>query len=290
MTVDELIAALAQRFEANGLYYGHGTDNALDEAYYLVFSVLQLDFAGPDLQLQQAVTATEQKQIERLAVRRMNERIPVAYLVGEAWFAGLPFTVDRRVLVPRSPLAELIVGGFDGLLSRPPARILDLCTGSGCIGIACAMRFPESVVDLADIDAGALEVARCNIDRHRLGDRVRAIQSDLFDAIEGEYDLIISNPPYVSDEEVAALPEEYHHEPVLGLRTGDDGTEMPMRILEQAAAHLAPGGTLIMEVGHGWAELDRRCAHRPLLWLSFENGGEGVLAQTREQLVYGAGH
>ncbi|MEX1197043.1 MAG: 50S ribosomal protein L3 N(5)-glutamine methyltransferase [Pseudohongiellaceae bacterium] len=284
MTVGETIAALGERFAAQDLFYGHGTDNALDEAYYLVFAALELDFSDTDLELQRPLPQDDQERIERLAHRRIRERLPVAYLVGEAWFAGLPFHVDHRVLVPRSPMAELITAGFGGLLTRPPYRILDLCTGSGCIGIACAQQFPGSRVDLADIDAGALAVAQRNVERHDVGDRVRILQSDLFDAVDGVYDLVITNPPYVSDDEVSGLPREYHHEPVLGLRSDDGGMALPLRILDQTAGYLAPGGLLVMEVGYSWPELERRCPRHPFLWLSFEGGGEGVLALTREQL------
>lgn len=285
MTVGEYIEVLAERFAGQDLFYGHGTDNAFDEACYLVFAALQMDFGEAAVQLQRALTPEEHGRVEALALRRIEERVPVAYLVGEAWFAGLPFHVDPRVLVPRSPMAELIASDFNGLLRRTPGRILDLCTGSGCIGIASAMQFPDSGVDLADIDAGALAVAQRNIDRHDLGGRVRTLKSDLFEAVDGAYDLIISNPPYVSDEEVSGLPPEYHHEPVLGLRSDDNGVALPMRILEQAAGYLAPQGMLVMEVGYSWPELERRCPRHPFLWLSFDAGGEGVLALTREQLL-----
>lgn len=284
MTVGEYIEALAERFAAEELFYGHGTDNARDEAFYLVFAALQLDFGEADLRLQQPLSPEEQARIDTLAQRRIRERLPVAYLVGEAWFAGLPFHVDRRVLVPRSPMAELIAGEFHGLLKRPAERILDLCTGSGCIGIACAVQWPGSRVDLADIDVGALAVAQRNIARHGVGDRVRTVHSDLFDALDGVYDLIVTNPPYVSDDEVSGLPPEYRHEPVLGLRSDENGMALPLRILGEAARYLAPGGTLIMEVGYSWPELERRCPQHPFLWLSFDGGAEGVLALTREQL------
>lgn len=284
MTLEQYIRQLAERFEKAGLFYGHGTDNALDEAFYLVFSGLRLDFSEADRLLPEPVGATARERLEVLVRRRIEERLPVAYLTGEAWFAGMPFHVDERVLVPRSPLAELIVSGFDGLLEEPPRRILDLCTGSGCIGIACAVMFPEARVDLSDIDAGALDVAASNIQRHKLGDRVRAIRSDLFASLTERYDLIISNPPYVSDQEVAALPAEYGHEPVLGLRSDEAGVALPMRILRDAARHLTQHGLLLMEVGYSWPELERRCPRLPFLWLSFDSGGEGVLALGREQL------
>ena len=285
MTWEALIRELADRFESAGLFFGHGTDNALDEAFYLVSAAVGLDPAEADDWLDAGADTASRQRIEELARRRIGERIPVAYLTGEAWFAGLPFHVDPRVLVPRSPLAELIAEEFAGLLPESPRRILDLCTGSGCIGIACAVRFPGAEVVLADIDRGALEVADRNCARHGVRDRVQVVQSDLFDSLAGPpFDLIISNPPYVSAAEVAGLPAEYHHEPVLGLHSEEEGLQLPSRILEQAANHLTPGGLLIMEVGYSWPALERRHPDLTFLWLSFEQGGEGVLALRREQL------
>jgi ribosomal protein L3 glutamine methyltransferase len=226
-----------------------------------------------------------------LASRRIRERIPVAYLVGEAWFAGLPFFVDERVLIPRSPIAELIHSGFEPLLPAEPSRVLDLCCGSGCIGIATAVSFPQAQVDLADISADALDVARRNISRHALQGRVQALQSDLFlqltehCQVAGKYDLIVSNPPYVSADEVAELPAEYRQEPALGLLSDDSGLAIPLQILRDAADYLNPGGVLILELGYSWPLLSERYPQLSVTWLEFDSGGEGVLAIDREALI-----
>lgn len=289
MNVHTCVEQVCTIFEASELFYGHGTDNAWDEAVYLVFTVLKLPF-GEDGMSQQAlaqrqVSADEWLRIETLVNRRRNERVPMAYLLGEAWFAGLPFYVDERVLVPRSPIAELILQQYQPLLAEPPARVLDLCTGSGCIGIATAMVFPGAQVDLADISADALAVAQQNIARHGLQDRVKTVCSDLFDGLSGRYDLIVSNPPYVSAEEVAELPPEYQREPALGLLSQDDGLAIPLQILRQASAHLATAGMLVLELGYTWNLLDQRYPQYPVTWLDFDSGGEGVLAIDRDALI-----
>lgn len=284
LSLGELLDTLATRFDEADLFYGHGTDNAWDEAVYLVFCALQIPFAADEQIMSRAITPQEQQKVEALALRRLEERLPVAYLVGEAWFAGLPFTVNEQVLIPRSPIAELIQQEFATLLPRTPERILDLCTGSGCIGIATALTFEDSRVDLADISPQALEVARANVQRHGLESRVRVVESDLFAALQGPYDLILSNPPYVSQQEVDELPPEYRHEPALGLLSEDDGLAIPLRILREAAELLAPEGVLIMEVGYSREALSARLPGVPLLWLEFAHGGDGVLLLTREQL------
>jgi len=284
LSLGELLDTLATRFDEADLFYGHGTDNAWDEAVYLVFCALQIPFAADEQIMSRAITPQEQQKVEALALRRLEERLPVAYLVGEAWFAGLPFTVNDQVLIPRSPIAELIQQEFATLLPRTPEHILDLCTGSGCIGIATALTFEDSRVDLADISPQALEVARANVQRHGLESRVRVVESDLFAALQGPYDLILSNPPYVSQQEVDELPPEYRHEPALGLLSEDDGLAIPLRILREAAELLAPEGVLIMEVGYSREALSARLPGVPLLWLEFAHGGDGVLLLTREQL------
>ncbi len=284
LSLGELLDTLATRFDEADLFYGHGTDNAWDEAVYLVFCALQIPFAADEQIMSRAITPQEQQKVEALALRRLEERLPVAYLVGEAWFAGLPFTVNEQVLIPRSPIAELIQQEFATLLPRTPEHILDLCTGSGCIGIATALTFEDSRVDLADISPQALEVARANVQRHGLESRVRVVESDLFAALQGPYDLILSNPPYVSQQEVDELPPEYRHEPALGLLSEDDGLAIPLRILREAAELLAPEGVLIMEVGYSREALSARLPGVPLLWLEFAHGGDGVLLLTREQL------
>lgn len=284
LSLGELLDTLATRFDEADLFYGHGTDNAWDEAVYLVFCTLQIPFTADEQIMGRAITPQEQQKVEALAMRRLEERLPVAYLVGEAWFAGLPFTVNEHVLIPRSPMAELIQQEFATLLPRTPEYILDLCTGSGCIGIATALTFEGSRVDLADISPQALKVARANVQRHGLEARVRVLQSDLFAALQGPYDLILSNPPYVSQQEVDELPPEYHHEPALGLLSEDNGLAIPLRILREAADLLAPEGVLITEVGYSRDALSARLPGVPLLWLEFAQGGDGVLLLTREQL------
>lgn len=290
MVLADCLDELSQQFEEADLFYGHGTDNAWDEAVYLVFSALRLSFDEDDSIMSRPVTQAELEQIQALARRRTEERLPVAYLVGEAWFAGLPFKVDSRVLIPRSPIAELIVEQFAGLVPAEPQRILDLCTGSGCIGIACALAFPDARVDLADISEEALILARENVLRHRVEERVRVIRADLFDGLDEAYDLLVTNPPYVSRKEVDKLPEEYRHEPELGLVSSDDGLEIPLRILRQAPQHLSEHGVLIMEVGHSWQALAARLPQVPFLWLEFANGGEGVCLLTARQLRAAGSH
>jgi len=285
MNVGEYINEVASRFEQAGLFYGHGTDNADDEALYLVFSYLGLDYAGGESQFERSLSEQELSELRQLADRRIDERVPVAYLVGEAWFAGLPFHSDARALVPRSPLAELILNHYSPLLSEPPARVLDLCTGGGCIGIASAVVFPDAEVDLADISVDALALAEQNIRRHQLQSRVKTVASDLFDGLNGRYDLIVSNPPYVSAEEVMGLPAEYAHEPSLGLLSDEEGLLIPLQIMRQAPDFLTEQGVLVLEVGYSWEALMSRYPDLPVIWLEFEQGGEGVMAITRESLI-----
>lgn len=274
----ECIGAVAARFESAGLHFGHGTEAAWDEAAWLVLHVLGLPVDEPapeDL----AVSPEDAAQIEHIARARIATRKPLAYLLGEAWFAGRRYLVDERVLVPRSPIAELIETRFAPWLSpqRRVSRILDLCAGSGCIGIACAHAFPEASVDLGEISAGALEVAQANIALHGVGARVRAVRSDLYAAFGGRrYDLIVSNPPYVPEHELEDLPQEYRREPALGLAGGSDGLELVRRILRGSAAHLRPHGLLVVEVGAGADALETAFPRTAFQWVAFERGGEGV--------------
>lgn len=285
MKVGEFINETAARFEDAGLFYGHGTDNADDEALYLVFSFLGLDYAGDESQFEQEMNQQQLADLRLLAGRRIDERVPVAYLVDEAWFAGLPFHSDQRALVPRSPLAELILNQYAPLIDEAPERVLDLCTGGGCIGIATATVFPQAEVDLADISVDALALAEQNIQRHGLSGRVKTVASDLFDGVQGSYDLIVSNPPYVSAEEVVGLPAEYGHEPSLGLLSDEEGLLIPLQIMRQAPDFLRENGVLVMEVGYSWEALMARYPELPVIWLEFEQGGEGVMAITRESLI-----
>jgi ribosomal protein L3 glutamine methyltransferase len=277
-TLEDIIREGAARFEAAGLHYGHGTDNALDEALMIAAHVASLPVLPTHDVLQSLPSDDVRREILALYERRIQERIPAAYLIHTAWFAGLSFYVDERVLVPRSPIAELIEEQFQPWIDAGRVRrILDLCTGSGCIAIACAVAFPDAAVDATDISPEALEVAAVNVTRHGLQDRVRLIRSDLFDAVpHGHYDLIISNPPYVPRPVVAKLPQEYTHEPELGLAAGDAGLDIVMRILADAPDYLAADGMLIVEVGISQDSLEQACPQLPFTWLEFEHGGEGV--------------
>lgn len=277
----------ASHFNRSQLFYGHGTDNALDEALELVLATLHLQHDLPESFLDARVSTEEAALLVANIERRVEQRVPLAYITGRAWFAGLEFEVDENVLVPRSPMAELILESFHPWLSEQPVNaVLDLCCGSGCIGIACAHAFPDALVDLADISPSALEVAARNIDKHGLDDRVRAVRSDVFEHLDGErYDLIVSNPPYVSSEEMRSLPREYAHEPSLGLEAGEDGLDVVSCILSDAADYLTADGILVLEVGASADLLMARYPGVPFLWLDFEHGGDGVFLLTAEQLV-----
>jgi len=286
ITIADFIRWGASRFNAAGLCFGHGTDNALDEAAQLVLHAIHLGHDLPAGYRDCRLTPAERVAVAKLFERRVSERLPAAYLTGRAWFAGLEFEIDGAVLVPRSPVAELVEAGFDPWIDgERVGRVLDLCTGSGCIGIAAAVYLPDADVDLVDISPAALAVARRNVARHGVEDRVRVLESDLFGALQGHrYDAIVSNPPYVSRAELAALPVEYRREPELGLLGGEDGLDLAVRILREVGRHLTEGGILILEVGASAPGLERRFPDIPWTWLEFERGGEGVLLLTREQI------
>ena len=287
LTLRDHIRWAVSRFHAEGLYFGHGTDNAWDDARQLVLGALHLPWEIADSYLDCRLEDDERFQLRELLRRRIEERVPTAYLLGEAWFCDLPFVVDERVLIPRSPIGELIQRQFEPWLAVNPARILDLCTGSGCIGIACAYAFPEAEVVLADLSFDALEVANINIERHELGERVYGVQGDGFDGLPGQrFDLIVSNPPYVDAEDFSDMPDEYQHEPELGLACGEDGLDLVRRMLAEAADHLTEKGSLIVEVGNSQVHVEALYPEVDFTWLDFEYGGHGVFllsaAQCRE--------
>ena len=277
-TIRDFIRWGASRFNAAGLHFGHGTDNALDEAAWLVLHALDLPLDLPPHWQEARLTPGERRRVVDLLLARIETRKPAAYLTGEAWFCGLPFAVNEAVLVPRSPIAELIEQGFQPwLVADPVTRVLDLCTGSGCIGIACAFAFPEAEVDLSDVSAEALDVARQNIARHGLGERVRPHRADVFDGLPpARYDLIVANPPYVDAADMAELPAEYRHEPRLGLAAGADGLDIVRRILAEAVDWLSPQGLLVVEVGNSAPALQAAYPDLPFIWPEFERGGHGV--------------
>lgn len=286
-TIVDFIRYGASRFGGAGLTFGHSYDNALDESTHLVLHALHLPHDLAPAYGLARLTATETQAVLTLIDRRIEEHKPVAYLTGEAWFAGLKFKSDMRALVPRSPIAELIQAGFSPWLDeRRVERALDLCTGSGCIGIAMAAHNPHWQVDLADISDDALELARENVEFQDVGARAHVIRSDLFAGLGGErYDLIVSNPPYVTDQEFAALPLEYSHEPALGLRAGDDGLDFALRILAAAPDHLGDDGVLIVEVGESERALVELLPQVPFNWIEFDVGQMGVFLLDRRDLV-----
>ena len=285
-TIQDMLRWTVSRLNAANVYYGHGTDNPWDEAVQLVLPSVFLPLDIPEDMHTARLTSSERHRIVERVIRRVNERVPVAYLTNKAWFCDMEFYVDERVLVPRSPIGELITNRFSGILHNQPEHILDMCTGSGCIAIACAYAFPETEVDAVDISADALAVAERNIDTHGIENWVTPIRSDLFRELPPlQYDLIVTNPPYVDEEDMSDLPQEYRHEPVLGLASGTDGLKLTRRILACAPDYLTDNGVLICEVGNSMVHLMEQYPEIPFTWLEFENGGDGVFMLTKQQLV-----
>ncbi|MGY0158504.1 50S ribosomal protein L3 N(5)-glutamine methyltransferase [Edwardsiella tarda] len=290
-TIQDMLRWSVSRFNAAEVYYGHGTDNPWDEAVQLVLPTLYLPMDIPEEMRNARLTLSERHRIVERVIRRINERIPVAYLTNKAWFCGHEFYVDERVLVPRSPIGELIDNRFAGLISGSPQHILDMCTGSGCIAIACAYAFPEAEVDAVDISGEVLEVTEHNIQQHGLEQQVTPIRSDLFLELPAlRYDLIVTNPPYVDEEDMSDLPDEFRHEPELGLAAGSDGLKLVRRILACAPDYLSDDGVLICEVGNSMVHLMAQYPDIPFVWLEFDNGGDGVFMLTRQQLLACADH
>ena len=283
-TIESAIRVAALQFDQHRLCYGHGTDTSIDEAAWLILFAIDLSPASaPDYSTQ---LSTEQVEAcNALLSQRIEQRVPAAYLTGQAWFAGHQFICDSRALVPRSPLAEFINDDFYGLLDaveRP--AILDLCTGGACIAIACAHALPNAVVHASDLSTDALALARENISQHGMLERIWLLEGSLFEPVTARYDLIISNPPYVDAQDIAAMPEEFSHEPILGLEAGDDGLDLVRLMLRDASDFLNPGGLLIVEVGNSWPALERAYPQVDFSWLEFAHGGHGVFMLTCDQL------
>ncbi len=289
-TLTDMIRWASSRFNDAHLYFGHGTDNAWDEATSLVLQALHLPFSilqqTHNSVLASALTRSEKEKVAELVLKRVQTRIPLPYITNEAWFCGMPFYVDERVLIPRSPFAELIKSRFAPFVTELPSSILDMCTGGGCIAIALAYAFEDASVDAVDISSEALEVADINIQEHQVADRVYPIQSDLFTQLEGQrYDLIVSNPPYVDAEDMAALPDEYQHEPELALAAGSDGLDLVETMLKQAPEYLSDNGWMFVEVGNSEVHMAQRFPGLNVEWLSFEHGGHGIFALSKQALV-----
>jgi len=287
ITVGDLIKRGARRLKRAKVFYGHGTDNAVDDAAALVFHALNLSHDLGDAAYRKRVSASARGRAEALITRRIKDRLPAVYLTNKTWFAGLPFYVDPRVLIPRSALAELIERQFTPWIDpRRVQRVLDVGTGSGCIAIACAKAFPRAKVDAVDISKDALDVARVNVRKHRLGRRVQLVESNHFSGLPASqtYDIIVSNPPYVGAREMRTLPPEYRHEPRLALEAGDTGLNSVRVLLREAGRFLRPNGILVVEVGNTETAVRRAFRDLPFVWLDFERGGGGVFLLTAEQL------
>lgn len=284
-TLAELISAGETYLSGYPLVYGHGTDNAFDESAWLALEACGISPAEPLESYDVPVRPDQLQRAKDWFKKRAVEKIPVAYLTGRAWFAGFEFTVDERALIPRSPVAELIHNRFEPWLTRAPAAALDLCCGGGCIAIAMARVFPQCAVDAVDLSQDALDLAALNIDKHSLNSQVTLHQGDLFAPLpQRQYDLIVSNPPYVDAEDMNSLASEFSHEPQMGLAAGKDGLDIVARMLREAKQYLKPDGVLIVEVGNSMEACDRRFAALDLTWLAFEFGGDGVFLVSAHSL------
>ena len=290
MKLIDLITAQSARLKSAGVSFGHGTTNAFDEAAWLVLWALGMDLGDLEARAQREVGVAERERAEALVTRRIETRLPAAYLTGEAWLQNVPFFVDARTIVPRSFIAELLADGegegtLDAWLSDRTRRVLDLCTGNGSLAVIAAMAYPEIEVDASDVSEDALAVARRNVERHDLAQRIRIVRSDLFDALPGRYDLIVCNPPYVNSASMAALPLEYRAEPALALAGGDDGMDLVRRIIADAHAHMTDEAVLVLEIGHERRHFERAFPRLEVAWLPTSAGADAVLLVTRDALL-----
>jgi ribosomal protein L3 glutamine methyltransferase len=290
MNLVDLVVACAERLKRAGVSFGHGTGNAFDEAAWLVTWSLGLPLDALETQGRRTLAADAQAKAEALIERRIESRKPAAYLTGEAWLQEIAFTIDERSIVPRSFIAELLVdveetGTLDAWLSERTRRVLDLCTGNGSLAVIAAMAYPEITLDAADISPGALELARINVARHGLGDRIRVVESDLFAKLPERYDLILCNPPYVNDASLAALPAEYRAEPALALAGGRDGMDLVRRIVAEAPAHLSGDGVLVLEVGHERGHFEQAFPRLECAWLETSAGSDSVVLIAQSALA-----
>jgi ribosomal protein L3 glutamine methyltransferase len=289
MSLIDLITAQSARLKEAGVCFGHGTGNAFDEAAWLVLWALGLPFESLEACAQQDLSRAEQAKAEALVSQRIESRRPAAYLTNEAWLQNVAFFVDERVIVPRSYIAELLADAegeaiLDAWLSERTRKVLDLCTGSGCLAVIAAMAYPDVEVDAADISAPALEVARINVDRHGLAQRIHLLQSDLFSNLRGAYDLIVCNPPYVNHKSMSALPAEYRAEPALALQGGADGMDLVRTIVRDAAHHMTKDAVIVLEIGHERAHFEAAFARLEFAWLETSGGPDQVLLITRDSL------
>lgn len=284
-TVNDWVRWSATQMNKADVFFGHGTDNAWDESAQLIFWVLGIPWDRAEQYLNARLTIDERNAVLELLNKRIEQRLPVPYITGESLFYGMLFYVNEHVLIPRSPIAELIDARFQPWLASEPKRILDLCAGSGCIGITCASVFDSAEVVLSDISQAALNIAQKNILRHDSDTQIVTIQSDAFARLVSQrFDLIVCNPPYVGAQEMAQLPEEYRAEPELALASGQDGLDLVRRILVQASQHLTDNGILVLEVGNSWSAMEDAFPNVPFIWLDFERGGYGVTVLNKEQL------
>ena len=291
MTLIDLITAQSARLKTAGVSFGHGTTNAFDEAAWLVLWALGLPLDALEAQAKRTLGDDERAKAEAIVTHRIQTRQPAAYLTREAWLQNVPFYVDERTIVPRSFIAELLADGegegtLDAWLTDRTQRVLDLCTGNGSLAVIAAMAYPEISVDGCDLSADALEVARINVERHALTDRIALVRSDLFDALAGRrYDLIVCNPPYVNSASMASLPPEYRAEPALALAGGDDGMDLVRRILADAPAHMTDDAVLVLEIGHERRHFERAFRRLEVAWLPTSAGDDQVLLVTRDALL-----